>query len=267
MLSQMNLRAGAADAATGRGGGIPVRVALAVLSIGGDPAENLQQMLRAMGAAARARADLVLFAEAAFTGLANDDDPAHDLPLGTTTRGAPVAQLRREAERLGLHTAFGFLERSRRRLYDAALLLDRGGRTALHYRRITPGWHGPGADPRVYAPGRRLAVQETAFGRTAFLICGDLFDDSLVDRLRALGPDLLLVPFARSFPEGGREQRRWRRDERPAYLARAARVGATTLLVNYLDEDCFGGATLAGPDGRLLAELPLGRQGLLVADI
>ena len=42
----------------------------------------------------------------------------------------------------------------------------------------------------------------TPAGRTGVLICGDLFDDDVADRARALDLDLLLLPLARSL-EGG----------------------------------------------------------------
>jgi predicted amidohydrolase len=58
-----------------------MNAALVVLPVTADTATNLAVMVRYVHAAADAGAALVLFPEAALTGLINDDVPEHDLPL------------------------------------------------------------------------------------------------------------------------------------------------------------------------------------------
>ena len=242
-----------------------MRAALAVQRVTTSLDQNLEELLRSMRRAAERGADLVVFAEASFTGLANDDVPDHDAALGTPVAGALVQAVCAEAKRLRLHVALGLLEEDQGRLYDSALLIDRSGKPVFRYRRVSPGWHGPDADPRIYGEGRDVACFEAEFGRVAFLICGDLFDERLVGRVREERPVLLLVPFARALAGEGHDQTRWDQDELPQYEAQVRKAQTTALLVNYLDDDYVGGAMVIGADGRLMASLPLRCADILLA--
>ena len=112
----------------------------------------------------------------------------------------------------------------------------------------------------------------TPFGKLAILVCGDLFDDEIVGRLRRLEPDFLLFPFARNFNDGSVDQERWNAEE-PSYAARAAVVGCTTLMTNIIEDSsvtdypAFGGAMVVSGKGEILARWPLGKPGVLLADV
>ncbi len=244
-----------------------MRAALAVQRVMTSPDYNLEELHRSMGRAAERGADLVVFAEAAFTGLANDDIPEHDAALGTSVDGPLIQAVRTEAKRLGVHVALGLLEEDQGRLYDSALLIDRTGKVVFRYRRVSTGWHGPDADPSFYGEGSDVDCFEAEFGRVAFLICGDLFDDDLVARVREQRPDLLLVPFARALVGGGHDQSRWDHEELPQYEAQVRKARTTALLVNYLDDDYVGGAMVIGSDGSLKASIPLRRADILIAQV
>ena len=72
---------------------------------------------------------------------------------------------------------------------------------------------------------------------------------------------------------GRRPRRRWDREEQAAYATRARAVGCPVLMVNVLEDPAatpwpsFGGAMVVSPSGQVLARLPLGREGLLMADV
>lgn len=249
-----------------------MKAALIVLPLTASVAANQRAMVRYVHAAADAGAELVLFPEAALTGLINDDIPAHDLPLGQPVPGPLTDVLAGLAVERCIWIAGGLLERQAGRLYDSAVLLSPHGELALKYRRIHPGWHGPRADPAVYGQGTDLPAVDTPLGRFAFLICGDLFQEELLQRLRRLAPDWLLYPMARSFEDGTCSQERWDDEAEPEYCAQVGKVGVTTLLVNYLDcglpdDHSFGGAAVIAGDGTVVARLPLGREGMLLASV
>ena len=46
-----------------------------------------------------------------------------------------------------------------------------------------------------------ICVVETEFGRIAVLICADTFTDAYFERLKALKPELLLVPYGWAAPD------------------------------------------------------------------
>jgi predicted amidohydrolase len=253
-----------------------MKAALAVHRVVADPLTNLQAIVDLSERAAAGGANLVVFSETAITGFIGTDDPAHDRALAQPVPGPATARLSAVAVSHALWLAFGLYERrlatGQDRLYDAAVLLGPDGAIHLHYRRLTPQWHWPAADPAIYRQGRDLPVAATPFGRCAFLLCGDLFDAAVLDRLRRRRADLLLVPFARRFDSEVADATEWAQVEQFQYARQVACAGVTTLLVNYLADSpatggCFGGALAVGRDGAIAASLPPGQEGLLVVDL
>ena len=249
-----------------------MRAALAVPRLVRDADANCDKVVAMIGQAAARRADLVLFPEAVLTGLINNDDPLHDLPLGQEVLGAMIGRIAAAAAQQKIHVCLGLLEREGEKLFDSSLLIDDRGAAVLHYRRISLGWHGFAPDAATHCYGEGVPHADTRFGRVVMLICGDLFDDGILDAARRSRPDLLLYPFARSFDDGSADQQRWDSDEIPDYAQRVQQLGATALMANYLgstadDDASFGGAAVVSATGRLVASLPLGQEGLLVADL
>ncbi len=249
-----------------------MKAALAVPQLSAEVHENLQKIREFVLQAASHGADLILFPEAVLTGLVNCDDPAHDLLLGIEIPGPLTHEWAKLSKQTGLIMGLGVLEREGQALYDAALLITPDQGIVLHYRRITPGWHGPKADPHVYRQGTHIHTAHTHWGTFAFLICGDLFDDRLVTEIREKKPDFLLVPMARAFPEGSWDPKQWDQ-EKPFYIQQAKKAGAMTLITNYLADESlgedrsFGGAMSVLPDGTLFAEYPIGQEGMLVVSL
>lgn len=249
-----------------------MKAALVVNRVLPDIDANLALILKMTNESADAGADLVLFPEAATTGLINNDDPCHDLPLGEMVPGPVTDLLAGLARERNIWLATGILERDGDRLYDSAVLLSPDGKLALKHRRITDQWHGRTADPHVYRQGTELSSVTTSLGIFAFLICGDLFDDELIRRVQDLRPDWLLVPFARCFDDGSCDQERWDREERPIYIQRVKLTGSTTLMTNYFADGNllgggFGGAMVVSSDGTVLGSFPLGKVGILLVDL
>jgi predicted amidohydrolase len=238
-----------------------------------DVDANLAAILNMANEAAGAGAELVVFPEAALTGLTNNDDPAHDLPLGQEIPGPVTDDLAELARERRLWLAIGLLEREGGRLYDTAVLFAPAGEIALKQRRIHPGWHGRDADLNVYCPGTELSTALTPLGTFALSLCAsDLFDTKLIRRVRDLRPDWLLAPMARCFDDGSYDQERWDREEKHVYMERVKLAGTTTLMTNYLagrelDGGSFGGAMIVSKDGAEIDSLPLGEAGMLFVDL
>jgi N-carbamoylputrescine amidase len=246
-----------------------MHVALAVNRVTSDQTANLATVVALADEAADAGAALVVFPETALTGFIHTGDPVHDLPLGQAIPGAVTEELAWVARGRSLHLAIGLLEREGEALYDTALFFAPDGRIALKYRRISPQWRRQGADPAIYRLGVDLPVVATALGRCAFLLCGDLFDDTLIARVRRAAPDWLLCPFARGFDSDVHDEQGWHGEEVDQYAARAARAGVTTFLVNYVSDldGAFGGALAIAGDGTILATSPLHGPGLSLVTV
>jgi predicted amidohydrolase len=250
-----------------------MKAAMIVPRISSDLKANAERIEEMVAIAAGLGCSLVLLPEAVLTGLINNDDPAHDLPLGRMVPGPALAKFTKSARRYNLWIGLGLLERDGGCLYDSAVLIAPDKSIALKYRRNQPQWHGRAADPTVYKQGTSVNVAQTPFGTVGFLICGDLFDDEIVTRFRDTNPDLLLFPFARCFPGGAVDQTRWDKVELPKYISRLKLLGTPALMVNYIghksieDSPCFGGAFAISADGEVLAALSLGVQGIKIVDL
>jgi predicted amidohydrolase len=249
-----------------------MKVALASNQITADIDQNLRNIIEISAKAASGGVDLILFPEMAVTGMINNDDPAHDFPLALDISSPIILRLKELSSRLNIWLGIGFLEREGRRLYDSAILLSPSGEGVLHYRRIDPHWHGAKADPSIYCQGNVIKTAVTPLGKFAFLICGDLFDNTIISRLRGQGIDWLLFPFARCFDDKSIDQKRWDNCELEQCRERVKATAITTLMANYLagvgieDDGSFGGAFAVNKDGRLIAGLPLGTPGVLIVD-
>jgi len=249
-----------------------VFAALVVHEVSLDVEKNIRDMERAIVRSARLGAQLVLFSEAAATGLVNNDDPDHDRPFFEPIPGPLTRQLACVARAETVFVGLGLLESHGDHLYDSAVLLSPTGDIVLHYRRMNPQWHGPHANPEIYREGTNMRVADTMFARMAFLICGDLFDDSAVASLRQVQADYVLMPMVRCFADGSHDQERWDHHELPAYSERAAMIDAVVLAVNclapqYLLGGSFGGATVFAPSGDIVDALPLGEPGILLVEV
>jgi N-carbamoylputrescine amidase len=249
-----------------------VKAALAVTQVTADVERNVRGILGAIAEASRARADLVLFPEAAVTGLINNGDAAHDLRLGEPIPGPVTSRLAQAAREDSIYVGLGLLELDGDSLYDSAVLLDRRGQLILKHKRISPGWRDRDCDTRVYREGDAVGHADTPLGSFAFLICGDLFEKGMAERVRDMQVDYLLYPVARCFGDGTYDHQLWDGEVKGEYVRQAALTGTTVLMVNYLatkefDWGTFGGAMVLSPSGGILAEFPIGRTGLLVVDV
>lgn len=249
-----------------------MKVALVVNRILPDTDTNLTEILKLANEASDTGADLILFPEAALTGLINNDIPSHDLPLGQVIPGPVTEVLSQLTRKRGFWLAIGLLERDGDKLYDSAILMTPEGRIGLKYRRIQPQWHGKEADPSVYCQGTKLSKLETPFGTFAFMICGDLFDDNIIKQLRDIKPDWLFVPFSRCFNDGSYNQERWDREEKNEYIKQVKTVGVTTLMTNYIADKemlggAFGGAMIVLDNGTVIDSFPLGKVGMLLVNL
>jgi len=247
-----------------------MRTALIVNPVGPDPYKNLATISDLAHDAYGQGAGALLFGEMAITGMINNDDPGHDLPLAETVPGPFTAQMASIATGLSVWLAFGLLEREAGKLYDTVLILSPSGETRMKYRRINPRWHGRKADPAVYGSGEDLVKMESELGSMTCLICGDLWDERLRQKAGQLGVQWLYHPFGRDKPVEETSVESWWANEINEYSRLAREIGVPMLATSYLSQEVVapeartcGGAMVFNSDGRLIASLPPGRPGIV----
>ena len=201
------------------------------------PPDALRQQLRALAAAG---VDLAVLPELLLPGY--NQPQAHGDLLANAL--AAMAALAQEA---GLAIAFGWAEREGDAVYNAATLVDRAGRTALHYRKLQ--LFGP-MERASFAPGTAAPTVCTLGGiRIGLLICYDIEFPEHARAVARQGCDLLLVPTAN--PAG------FEHVQRLLVPSRAYENRLTVAYANYAGPDgditFGGGSVIAGPDGGVLA--------------
>ncbi len=149
-----------------------MRVALAIPQIVPDQqSANLAAMQRMIQTAAEQSVELIVFSEAALTGLTNTGDPEHDLALGQLVPGPATNRIGQLAWTKHMWVGFGLFERDHDELYDSAVLVDPEGNIRLTYRRIDPHWHHWHSRPcsnMIYQPGTEFRALNCRWAKVHF---------------------------------------------------------------------------------------------------
>jgi predicted amidohydrolase len=159
-----------------------------IFCLDGDRSGNFVRIENAIREAKNAGADIACFPETALLGWVNPDahKRAHPIP------GEDSDRLCRLAEDYNLYLCIGLAEKQESNLYDSVVLIYNKGNILLKHRKInllTELMSPP------YTPGERIDAVETKFGKIGLLICADTHDNTILKRMAALKPDLLLVPY------------------------------------------------------------------------
>lgn len=161
-----------------------------------DVAGNLQRLEHISAQAAAQGADVLVVPEMFLTGY--DIGVQAVQQLAEARDGASSKAVRAIAARHRLAIAYGYPERDAGRCFNAAALIDAGGRLLTHHRKR----HLFGdLDRRLFAAGDDDAPLGVLHGwNVALLICYDVEFPEPVRRAAQAGADVLLVPTA-NMPE------------------------------------------------------------------
>jgi beta-ureidopropionase len=243
-----------------------LRIALVQQHATGDPAENRERGRQAFLEAARNGANLVAFAELAFTPFyprvpASAASPA----LAETVPGPTTDLFGALARETGAVAVLNLFERDGERTFDSSPVIDADGRL-LGVTRMVHIMEGPGFHERgYYAPGDRESfVFDTAAGRIGVAICYDRHFPEYMRGLRLAGAELVVVPQAGAVGE-------WTEGIFEAELQVAAfQNGYFAALANRVGREekleFAGESYVVDPDGRVIARAPRGLDHILYAD-
>jgi predicted amidohydrolase len=166
-----------------------------ILVIDSDREGNFRRIEYALEDAEAKGADIAIFPESSILGWENPEAHrlAQPIPGTDSDRIAAMASKHR------MMIAIGLDEKDGDKLYDSAILVDKSGKLLWKHRKINvlPELMTP---PYSQGKPQDIGVVETEFGRIAVLICADTFTDAHLERLKALKPDLMLVPYGWAAP-------------------------------------------------------------------
>jgi predicted amidohydrolase len=168
-----------------------VRIAICqILVIDGDREGNFRRIEYALDQAEAQHAQIAVFPESSILGWENPDAHRLAAPIPGNDSDRIAALARKHVVMI----AIGLDEKDGDKLYDSAILVDKTGKLLSKHRKINvlPELMTP---PYSQGKPEDIGVVETEYGRFAVLICADTFTDAFVQRLKALHPDLMLVPY------------------------------------------------------------------------
>lgn len=223
------------------------------------PSINLNNSRQRLEEAIKYKPDLVVLPECAMTGYLYEEEDLRKFSQKIT--GEIVNKMSFFASYYKFYLSFGFLELSDDGFYNSALLFDKKGNLLYHYRKIN--------EQTPFLSGNNIKTINTEIGKLTILICGDLFDDNIKEKLDK-DLDFIIVPMSRSFENSPSDLQLWINEERNAYINRVKEIGITTFIVNSLEnlplEGAFGGAMVISDKGELLAESKHGTDEILIYD-
>jgi predicted amidohydrolase len=168
-----------------------LRVAVCqILVIDGDREGNFRRIEYALAGAKANHAQIAAFPESVVLGWENPE--AHH--MATPIPGEDSERIAALARKYDIMIALGLDEKDGDRLYDSAILVDRSGKLLWKHRKINvlPELMTP---PYTAGKPEDIGVVETEYGRIALLICADTFIDANLERIKALKPDFMIVPY------------------------------------------------------------------------
>ncbi|MEM1042373.1 MAG: nitrilase-related carbon-nitrogen hydrolase [Bacteroidota bacterium] len=228
---------------------------------------NVQRGLSAARRAAEAGADLVAFAELAFTPFYPQRHATPEtLALAEPIPGPTTDAFAALAKELGVVLVLNLFERDGDRTFDTSPVIDADGtllgRTRMVHITDYEAFHEQG----YYAPGDQGApVYDTAAGRVGVAICYDRHYPEYMRALALQGAEVVVVPQAGAvgeWPEGLYEAE---------MQVTAFQNGFFTALVNRVGPEeqlTFAGESfVCNPAGEVVARAGQGTEETLYADL
>ncbi|MCP4707739.1 MAG: carbon-nitrogen hydrolase family protein [Planctomycetes bacterium] len=244
-----------------------MKIALIQQHAAADIEKNIERAIAAYQIAAQQGAQLIAYAELAFTPF-YPQKPAtgNNLELSETIPGPLTERFAALAKKHNIVTVLNLFEKDGDLTYDSSPVIDADG-TLLGVTRMVhileaPCFH----EQSYYTPGDgKSIVFDTAVGKVGVVICYDRHYPEYMRALGLQGAELVIIPQAGSvgeWPEGVYEAELQIASFQNGYFtALCNRVGAE----EYLTFE--GKSFVTAPDGRILAQAPADNDAICYADI
>ena len=235
----------------------------------GDVQANLDKHLQFIERAEAQGVELLVFPELSLTGYMLQD-LVHEVSRAPAPDDPLFAPLLEASHKLDL--VVGLAERDvRGRLFTAGVYLAQGRIVHVH-RKVYLPTYGMFDEGRDFDLGEEVRAFDTRFGRAGLLICEDFWHASPPYLLWLDGADLMLLTS--SSPGRGIDHRSKLSSSRFVELVNQAYASLFGCFVVHANRVGFedgvnfwGGSTVCGPDGELIAQAPYFEESLLVTTL
>jgi deaminated glutathione amidase len=237
-----------------------MRIALAQMTSGIDPAENARALETAISKAASGGAAMLFTPE--MSGLLDRNRERAAANIADEDSDAVLERVRAAAAQAGLWVALGSLalkgEGASNRYVNRSLLIDPNGRVVARYDKIHlfdvdlatgESWR----ESSAFAPGDHAVVAVTPVGLLGLSVCYDLRFPTLYAALSNAGATLLSIPAAFTVPTG---QAHWHVLLRARAIENAAWVIAAAQTGGHADgRETYGHSLVVDPWGQIVLDM------------
>jgi predicted amidohydrolase len=228
----------------------------------GDIRTSLTWIQRCAAQAADGNVDLVIFPEAFLQGYFTEVDAVRHLALDTDSKA--FADVLRQLRDLPSMLVVGMLEREGARLFNSALVIERGRMVGI-YRKT----HLVGTEVATFAAGRGYPVFRIGDVRFGINICYDTTFPEAAAAVAGAGAHLIVCPANNMLRRQTAEQ--WKHLHNEVRLQRVRETGLSLIsadVVGASDTSIgYGPTAVLHPRHGVLAQVPLLELGMVVVDI
>lgn len=212
-------------------------------------------------------ADIVIFGEAFLQGFYGATfDVEHDSKLAIAHNDIVIKDICSIASEYAIAVSFGFIEKDGEFFYSSQITIDSDGKVIDLYRRVSPGWKESFANHK-YREGNDFHIFRFKEKKIVIGLCGDLWFDENVLKVKQLLPDIVFWPVYTDFNFND-----WNTSIKYEYATQAGKFCETVLYVNSFCKDreekdiAKGGAALFANE-RIIKEIASGKENVLIVDV
>ncbi len=212
------------------------------------------------------KVDLILFGESFLQGFdALTWNFEIDKNIALSKDSKLIKEIKKLCKKFNVSVSFGYFELFDSKIFSSQIVINKQGKIIFNYRRVSSGWRIKETDDH-YQEGTSFSTFELDNKTFTVGLCGDLWDEENVDIVSNLSADYLLWPVYTDF-----NYDKWNNVEKNEYAKQAKKFNKLTLYVNSYcldgdDEIAKGGAAVF-EDGKIINEIPSGKEDVLIIKI
>jgi N-carbamoylputrescine amidase len=206
--------------------------------------------------------DLLLFSEAylhGFDGLNWDYD--HDVNSALNQDSDEINIIKNACKINTTAVGFGYFERVGKDIYCSYMVINNKGEIVNNYRRLSIGWKEYTKTNSNYKEGVDLIPFEIEDLRVVTVLCGDLWDDSIKNKLlnliKANRTNIIFWPNHLDYKQEAFDSAMME------YADRTKEIDVAVLLINDHSKTSYGGAVVF-QQGKIIKQMKSGTVDTLV---
>ena len=213
------------------------------------------------------KADVVIFGEAFLQGFYGlNFNEKHDAEIAISLGDEIIREICQVAKQYAIGVSFGFIEKTEDSFYSSQIIIDKNGCVIDLYRRVSPGWKEKIASEK-YREGKEFSAFYFEGKRIVIGLCGDLWYDENVDKVKGLNPDVVFWPVYTDF-----NFNEWNTSIKFEYAEQASKFCDVALYVNSFCKDKDGdeiarGGAACFKNGEVYKDAPAGDEKILFVEV